>query len=136
MIVHMGGVSRENTFDAIAHSNIVGFYNLYEGCRKNGVRRVVWGSSNHAIGFYPRTQVLDGTRRGAPGQQLRAVQGRSARTSRSTTGNKYRVRRFGAHRSCFPEPTGPAHAHDLAELSGIWCASSSARCSRRGSSTR
>jgi uronate dehydrogenase len=59
MVIHMGGVGNENTFDAILQSNYVGFYNLFEACRKNGVRRVIWGSSNHAIGFYPRTQVID-----------------------------------------------------------------------------
>lgn len=59
MVIHMGGVGKEDTFDAILHSNYVGFYNLYEGCRKNGVKRVIWGSSNHAIGFYPRTQRID-----------------------------------------------------------------------------
>lgn len=59
MVIHMGGVSKENTFDAILQSNIVGVYNLYEACRKNGVKRVIWGSSNHAIGFFPRTQRID-----------------------------------------------------------------------------
>ncbi|MCP5150286.1 MAG: NAD(P)-dependent oxidoreductase [Ectothiorhodospiraceae bacterium] len=58
-VVHMGGVSRENTFANILESNIVGLYNLYEGCRKNGVGRVVFASSNHAIGFYPRTRTID-----------------------------------------------------------------------------
>lgn len=58
-VVHMGGMAHEHTFETILHSNIVGLYNIYEGCRKNGVARVVWGSSNHAIGFYPRTQVID-----------------------------------------------------------------------------
>ncbi len=59
VVVHMGGVSRENTFESILDANIVGIYNLYEGCRKNGVRRVVWASSNHAIGFYDRTRTID-----------------------------------------------------------------------------
>jgi len=58
-VVHMAGVSRENTFDAILDANIRGFYNLYEACRKNGVKRVAWASSVHAVGFYPTTQVLD-----------------------------------------------------------------------------
>ncbi|MEE9380617.1 MAG: NAD(P)-dependent oxidoreductase [Hyphomonadaceae bacterium] len=58
-VVHMGGVSKEATFDEILHSNIVGFYNLYEACRKNGVKRVTWASSVHAIGFYPTTKVVD-----------------------------------------------------------------------------
>lgn len=59
MVIHMGGVSKEGTFQSILDANIRGFYNLYEGCRKNGVKRVIWGSSNHAIGFYPRTQRID-----------------------------------------------------------------------------
>jgi len=59
MVIHMGGQSIEGSWDDVLNSNIVGFYNMYEGCRKNGVRRLIWGSSNHAIGFYPRTQVID-----------------------------------------------------------------------------
>lgn len=58
-VVHLGGVSKESTFDAILEANIRGFYNLYEGCRKNGVKRVAWASSVHAVGFYPTTQVID-----------------------------------------------------------------------------
>jgi len=59
MIVHMGGVALEDTFDNVLHANIAGFYNLFEQARKNGVKRIIWGSSNHAIGFYPRTQTID-----------------------------------------------------------------------------
>lgn len=60
LVVHMGGaVGSELPFDTILQANVIGFKNLYEACRKNGVKRVVWGSSNHAFGFYPRTQRLD-----------------------------------------------------------------------------
>ena len=59
MVVHLGGQSIEGTWDSVLNSNIIGFYNMYEGCRKNGVKRLLWGSSNHAIGFYPREQVID-----------------------------------------------------------------------------
>ena len=59
MIVHMGGQSLERSWSNILNANIIGFYNIYEGCRKNGVKRLIWGSSNHAIGYYPRTQVID-----------------------------------------------------------------------------
>ena len=34
-------------------------YNLYEGCRKNNVKRVIWASSVHTVGFYPRSKVID-----------------------------------------------------------------------------
>ncbi len=60
-VVHMGGVSGENRFADLHHANILGMYHLFEGCRKNGVARVVWASSNHAIGFYPRTRTIDAT---------------------------------------------------------------------------
>lgn len=33
--------------------------NLYEAARKQGVKRIVFASSNHAIGFYRQTQLLD-----------------------------------------------------------------------------
>ncbi len=59
MVIHLGGQSVEGTWENVLNSNIAGFYNIFEGCRKNGVRRLIWGSSNHAIGFYPREQVID-----------------------------------------------------------------------------
>ena len=59
MVIHLGGQPFEGPWETVLNANIVGFYNMYEGCRKNGVRRLVWGSSNHAIGFYPREQVID-----------------------------------------------------------------------------
>ena len=34
-------------------------YNLYEGCRKNNVKRVIWASSVHTVGFYPRAHIVD-----------------------------------------------------------------------------
>lgn len=58
-IVHLGGAARENTFNTILQSNIVGCYNVYEAARKNGVKRIIYTSSNHAIGFYERTQTID-----------------------------------------------------------------------------
>lgn len=55
-IIHMGGISSENTWETILHGNIVGCYNMFEAARINGVRRIVFASSNHAMGFYPRDQ--------------------------------------------------------------------------------
>ncbi len=53
-IVHLGGISIEGSWDAIHRSNIVGCYNLFEAAYRTGVKRVVFASSNHAVGFYPR----------------------------------------------------------------------------------
>jgi uronate dehydrogenase len=53
-IVHFGGFSVEGPWDAILQANIIGTYNLFEAARKQGVKRIVFASSNHAVGFYPR----------------------------------------------------------------------------------
>ena len=58
-IIHLGGVSTENTFDSILNGNIVGTYNLYEAARKHGVKRILFASSNHTIGFHERDTKLD-----------------------------------------------------------------------------
>jgi uronate dehydrogenase len=58
-IIHAGGVPLENTFDKILNGNIVGTYNIYEAARQHGVKRVIYTSSNHAIGFYDRTETID-----------------------------------------------------------------------------
>ena len=55
-IVHLGGFSVEGPWDTILNANIVGCYNLFEAAYRAGVQRVVFASSNHAVGFYPRTQ--------------------------------------------------------------------------------
>lgn len=58
-IVHLGGISTENTFEAILESNIRGTFHIYEGARRHGVKRVVFASSNHVIGFHRQGQVID-----------------------------------------------------------------------------
>ena len=55
-IVHLGGYSIEGPWETILNSNIIGCYNLFEAAYRTGVKRVVFASSNHAMGFYPRTQ--------------------------------------------------------------------------------
>jgi uronate dehydrogenase len=54
-ILHFGGYSIEGTWEQIHEANIVGCYNLFEAARRQGVKRVVFASSNHAVGYYPRT---------------------------------------------------------------------------------
>src|SRR5579883_1580255 len=53
-IVHLGGESVEQSWDRILRANLVGCYNLFEAARRRKVERVVFASSNHAVGFYPR----------------------------------------------------------------------------------
>ncbi|MFE7355527.1 NAD-dependent epimerase/dehydratase family protein [Streptomyces sp. NPDC057543] len=53
-IIHLAGISLEASFDKILRANIQGTYNLYEAARAEGVRRIVFASSNHVIGYTPR----------------------------------------------------------------------------------
>lgn len=53
-VIHLAGISLESSFDEILRANIEGTYNLYEAAREEGVGRVVFASSNHAVGFTPR----------------------------------------------------------------------------------
>ena len=51
-IGHLGGRSNEDTWEVIHNANIDGMFNLYEAARKHGNPRILFASSNHAIGFY------------------------------------------------------------------------------------
>lgn len=51
-VVHLGGVPREAAWDAILENNISGTYNVFEAARAAGVKRIVFASSNHAIGYH------------------------------------------------------------------------------------
>ncbi|MGW7071253.1 NAD-dependent epimerase/dehydratase family protein [Streptomyces sp. NPDC054855] len=53
-VIHLAGISLESSFDKILRANIEGTYNLYEAAREEGIRRIVFASSNHAVGFTPR----------------------------------------------------------------------------------
>ena len=57
-VVHLGGMSTEGPFGPILQANIVGMVNLYEAARKQGVKRVVFASSNHVTGFYKQSQTI------------------------------------------------------------------------------
>lgn len=58
-ILHFGGVSVERPFEEILGANICGVFHIYEAARRHGVKRVVFASSNHVIGFYQQDQHLD-----------------------------------------------------------------------------
>ncbi len=58
-IVHMGGVSVERPFEEILEANIKGVFHIYEAARRHGVKRVVFASSNHVIGFHKQGERID-----------------------------------------------------------------------------
>jgi uronate dehydrogenase len=57
-VVHLGGVSTEQPWQPILEANIIGTYNLYEAARLNGVKRVLFASSNHVCGFYKQSEII------------------------------------------------------------------------------
>jgi uronate dehydrogenase len=65
-IIHLGGVSVERPFEEILEANIKGVFNLYEAARRQGVRRIVFASSNHVTGFYRQDERIDATARKRP----------------------------------------------------------------------
>ncbi|WP_223488648.1 NAD-dependent epimerase/dehydratase family protein [Pseudomonas sp. A-RE-19] len=58
-ILHFGGVSVERSFEEILGANICGVFHIYEAARRHGVKRVIFASSNHVIGFYKQDKTLD-----------------------------------------------------------------------------
>jgi uronate dehydrogenase len=54
-VVHLAAIPNEQPWEVMLRTNVIGTWNVYEAAFRSGVRRVVFGSSNHAVGFYPRT---------------------------------------------------------------------------------
>ena len=50
-LIHLGGHSRENTWEATLDVNINGTQTVLEAARAAGIKRVILASSNHAVGF-------------------------------------------------------------------------------------
>src|SRR5690606_9304961 len=60
-VVHLAGIASAESWDKILPMNIEGCYNLFEAARRQGVRRVVFASSNHAVGYHRRERFIDNT---------------------------------------------------------------------------
>jgi uronate dehydrogenase len=57
-VIHLGGHSVEGDWETILSANIIGTRNLFEAARKKGVKRVIFASSNHAVGMYERRRKI------------------------------------------------------------------------------
>ncbi|MFZ1469403.1 MAG: NAD(P)-dependent oxidoreductase [Paracoccaceae bacterium] len=58
MVVHFGAIPDEAPFEQLLGPNFIGAYNIWEAARQHGVRRVVYASSIHAVGMYPRADFI------------------------------------------------------------------------------
>jgi hypothetical protein len=54
-VIHLAGIAHEAAWDEILGANIHGTYCVFQAARRAGVPRVVFASSNHAVGFTPRS---------------------------------------------------------------------------------
>ncbi len=58
VLIHLAGTSVERPLPEIIDNNLRALVEVYEGARRHGVRRIVFASSNHAIGMYPVEEQL------------------------------------------------------------------------------
>ncbi|HLS58071.1 MAG TPA: NAD(P)-dependent oxidoreductase [Paracoccaceae bacterium] len=58
-IVHFAGNPREHPFDELLRDGLPAAYNIWEGARRHGVKRIVHASSIHAVGFCEVEEVPD-----------------------------------------------------------------------------
>ena len=121
-ILHFGGVSTEQQWEPIVQANFSGLVHLYEAVHKHGVKRVIFASSNHTMGAYETTDIVDASMptRADGYYGLSKVFGESLA--------QYYWDRFGIETvsirigSCFPEPANPRmlitylSLNDLVEL--------------------
>jgi hypothetical protein len=54
-VIHLGGIPGEAPWPQILEVNIDGTQTMFEAARRAGAGRVIFASSNHAVGFSPRT---------------------------------------------------------------------------------
>jgi len=103
-LIHLGGRSSEDSWEVIHRANIVGCFNMFDAARVAGVKRLVFASSNHAIGFHPVSARLDATARQRP-DSLYGVSKAFGEDLASLYVDKHGMEiaclRIG---SCFPEP--------------------------------
>ena len=96
-IVHLAANPVDAPFDVILEPNIVGTQRVFEAAVAAGVPRVVYASSHHAAGFWPRSHPMRVTDPVRPGQPLRRLEGLR------------RGRRPAAPRQARPAGRLPAH---------------------------
>ena len=58
MVVHFGAFVDEAPFEKLLGPNFIGAYNIWEAARRSNVRRVIYASSIHAVGMYPKNETI------------------------------------------------------------------------------
>jgi uronate dehydrogenase len=58
MAVHFGAIVDEAPFERLLGPNFIGAYNVWEAASRQGLRRVVYASSIHAVGMHPKQDFI------------------------------------------------------------------------------
>lgn len=58
MVIHFGAIVDERPFPELLGPNFVGSYNIWQAGYAAGVRRIVYASSIHAVGMYPKSEYI------------------------------------------------------------------------------
>jgi len=58
MVVHFGAIGDEAPFETLLGPNFIGAYNVWEAAYQNKLKRVVYASSIHAVGMYPKNEFI------------------------------------------------------------------------------
>lgn len=109
-IIHLGGISRESSWQQILAVNIDGTRTVLEAARRCGVPRVILASSNHAVGFRRYDEAGPAGLPAGSSPRPDTYYGVS-KAAAEALGSLYHSR-FGMHvvcvriGSCFPRPPG------------------------------
>ena len=57
-VIHLGGIPDEHRYEHVRAVNIDGTQHVLQAAHELSVRRVAFASSIHAVGYYPRTELI------------------------------------------------------------------------------
>ena len=106
-VLHLGGISQENSFKNLLPANFIGVHNLYQAAAKFSKPRIIFASSNHAVGGYRSDQLIGANARTNPDSYygVSKVFGESvAQLYHLKEGVETAIVRIG---SCFEKPGDP-----------------------------
>jgi uronate dehydrogenase len=58
-VVHFAGINTEGEWQALIPANLAACAHLWDAAAARGVDRILYASSNHAVGFYPSPEKID-----------------------------------------------------------------------------
>ena len=113
-VVHFGAAPVERPWEEILESSIKGGYNVYEAARRHGIKRVVYASSIHAVGYVRREDGAD-THTGHRPDTLYGVSKCFVEDLAKMYFDKFGIESALLRiNSCFPEPADRRHLPILA----------------------